>query len=43
MFLLTRYNLNLLGIDFKHAAAVDGRALNQDYIDKHQIKVEDKQ
>ena len=43
MFLLIRYNLNLLGIDFKHTAAVDGRALNQDYIDKHQIKVEDKQ
>ena len=39
---LPRYNLNLLGIDFKHVPAVDGKTLNQDYIEKHNIQVEDK-
>ena len=37
--LLIRYNLNLLGIDFKHIPAVDGKTLNQDYIDQHNIQV----
>lgn len=34
-----KYNLDLLGIKYKHVAAVDGRTLNQDYIDLHGIKM----
>ena len=37
--LLIRYNLHLLGIDFKHIPAVDGKTLNQDYIEQHNIQV----
>ena len=39
MPLISRYNLNLLGIDFKHIPAVDGKTLNQEYIDKNKIQV----
>lgn len=39
LYISFRYNLDLLGIKYKHVAAVDGRTLNQDYIDLHGIKV----
>ena len=34
-----KYNFDMLGIDFHHVSAVDGRTLDQEYIDQHNIKM----
>ena len=34
-----KYNMNLLGIDFKHVSAVDGKQLNPNYISENKIEV----
>ena len=34
-----KYNMNLLGIDFKHVSAVDGKQLNPQYISDNMIEV----
>jgi len=34
-----KYNMNLLGIDFKHVSAVDGKQLNPNYISENKIEM----